>query len=167
MFAKLQQIGTIHTEIVDCNQSDCSQFLYSQRGKWDGDDWMVIGRGKSRQGLETPPLTSKLRATTFSTHYLQPKKSVASPLPMVRLKEKKPAPRPLPDLTIAHRRRCIRCASRIEDERRQLKLDHCRRCADRVEKKVGHMIFDHKTAPYIQVIDKETLEELRKNSRRG
>ncbi len=167
MFAKIQQIGTIRTEIVDCNLSDCSQFIYSQTGKWDGDNWMVMGRAKLRQALETPPLTRKLREITSPTHYVPTEKFVTGSPTIVRPKEKKQVCKVVNDLPVPHRKRCIQCARKIEEERRILKLDICSYCGTKVEKKVGHMVFDHKTAPYIQVTSPEILQELRRNSRRG
>lgn len=42
----------------------------------------------------------------------------------------------------------------------------CKKCADvHQEKKVGFMVFDHKTAPSIQVVDARNQEALRRAQR--
>ena len=62
--------------------------------------------------------------------------------------------------------RCKLCSNLIPTVRTEMGYTVCVTCSTE-EKKVGHIIYPHKTGAYIQVVDKETHENLNRLDRRG
>ena len=62
--------------------------------------------------------------------------------------------------------KCSRCSNKIPTARTDMGYTICVDCSTE-EKKVGHIIYPHKTGAYIQVVDKETHENLNRLDRRG
>ena len=62
--------------------------------------------------------------------------------------------------------KCSMCSNDIPKARIQMGYTICVDCSTE-EKKVGHIIYPHKTGAYIQVVDKETHENLNRLDRRG
>ena len=58
------------------------------------------------------------------------------------------------------------CSDSIPKARTDMGYTICVNCSTE-EKKVGHIIYPHKTGAYIQVLDKDTHNELNKLDRRG
>lgn len=58
--------------------------------------------------------------------------------------------------------KCVKCKSNIEPERLNVLPDTqiCSRCAQITQPKrvKGRMVWDHKTAPYVQVMSEETYK---------
>ena len=61
---------------------------------------------------------------------------------------------------------CKLCSNTIPTARTEMGYTICIDCSTE-EKKVGHIIYPHKTGAYIQVVDKETHENLNRLDRRG
>ena len=62
--------------------------------------------------------------------------------------------------------KCKLCSNLIPTARTDMGYTICVECSTE-EKKVGHIIYPHKTGAYIQVVDKETHENLNRLDRRG
>ena len=62
--------------------------------------------------------------------------------------------------------KCSMCSDSIPKARTDMGYTICVNCSTE-EKKVGHIIYPHKTGAYIQVLDKDTHNELNKLDRRG
>ena len=62
--------------------------------------------------------------------------------------------------------KCKLCSDNIPTARSEMGYTICIDCSTE-EKKVGHIIYPHKTGAYIQVIDKETHDNLNRLDRRG
>ena len=61
---------------------------------------------------------------------------------------------------------CSICSIEVPQARIDMGYGICVNCSTE-EKKVGHIIYPHKTGAYIQVIDKETRDNLNRLDRRG
>ena len=62
--------------------------------------------------------------------------------------------------------KCSLCSTTIPTARTEMGYTVCVTCSTE-EKKLGHIIYPHKTGAYIQVVDKETHENLNRLDRRG
>ena len=62
--------------------------------------------------------------------------------------------------------KCSRCNTIIPKARVDMNYTICVNCSTE-EKKVGHIIYPHKTGAYIQVVDKQTHQNLNRLDRRG
>ena len=62
--------------------------------------------------------------------------------------------------------RCKLCSNLIPTVRTEMGYTVCVTCSTE-EKKLGHIIYPHKTGAYIQVVDKETHDNLNRLDRRG
>ena len=62
--------------------------------------------------------------------------------------------------------KCSRCDVEMDDARVDMGYTICILCSTE-ENKVGHIIYPHKTGAYIQVVDKETHDNLNRLDRRG
>ena len=62
--------------------------------------------------------------------------------------------------------KCKLCSDNIPTARIDMGYTICVDCSTE-EKKVGHIIYPHKTGAYIQVVDKETHDNLNRLDRRG
>ena len=58
------------------------------------------------------------------------------------------------------------CSKPFPKARSDMGYTICTSCSTE-EKKVGHIIYPHKTGAYIQVVDKETHDNLNRLDRRG
>lgn len=59
--------------------------------------------------------------------------------------------------------KCIRCNNEIEAERIALNLNICKHCAGiTVKKYKGSMVFDHKTAPSINIMNEDSYTDWKK-----
>ena len=61
---------------------------------------------------------------------------------------------------------CKKCDVNIPKARSEMGYDVCVNCSTE-QKKVGHVIYPHKTGAYIQVMDRETRDNLDRLDRRG
>lgn len=61
---------------------------------------------------------------------------------------------------------CKKCDVNIPKARSEMGYDVCVGCSTE-QKKVGHVIYPHKTGAYIQVMDRETRDNLDRLDRRG
>ena len=61
---------------------------------------------------------------------------------------------------------CKKCDVNIPKARSEMGYDVCVGCSTE-EKKVGHIIYPHKTGAFIQVMDRETRDNLDRLDRRG
>ena len=61
---------------------------------------------------------------------------------------------------------CKLCSIPIPTDRTDMGYTICTNCSTE-EKKVGHIIYPHKTGAYIQVVDRETHNNLNRLDRRG
>ena len=61
---------------------------------------------------------------------------------------------------------CKKCDVNIPKARSEMGYDVCVGCSTE-QKKVGHVIYPHKTGAFIQVMDKETRDNLDRLDRRG
>ena len=61
---------------------------------------------------------------------------------------------------------CKKCDVNIPKARSEMGYDVCVSCSTE-QKKVGHVIYPHKTGAYIQVMDRETRDNLDRLDRRG
>ena len=61
---------------------------------------------------------------------------------------------------------CKKCDVNIPKARSEMGYDVCVGCSTE-EKKVGHVIYPHKTGAFIQVMDRETRDNLDRLDRRG
>ena len=61
---------------------------------------------------------------------------------------------------------CKKCNVNIPKARLEMGYDVCVNCSTE-QKKVGHVIYPHKTGAYIQVMDRETRDNLDRLDRRG
>ena len=62
--------------------------------------------------------------------------------------------------------KCSMCSNNIPKARTDMGYTICVECSTE-EKKLGHTIYPHKTGAYIQVVDKETHDNLNRLDRRG
>ena len=62
--------------------------------------------------------------------------------------------------------KCSLCSTTIPTARIDMGYSVCVTCSTE-EKKLGHIIYPHKTGAYIQVVDKETHDNLNRLDRRG
>ena len=62
--------------------------------------------------------------------------------------------------------KCKLCSNNIPTARTDMGYTICVDCSTE-EKKLGHIIYPHKTGAYIQVVDKETHDNLNRLDRRG
>ena len=61
---------------------------------------------------------------------------------------------------------CKKCDVNIPKARSEMGYDVCVNCSTE-QKKVGHVVYPHKTGAYIQVMDRETRDNLDRLDRRG
>ena len=61
---------------------------------------------------------------------------------------------------------CKKCDVNIPEARSEMGYDVCVGCSTE-QKKVGHVIYPHKTGAFIQVMDRETRDNLDRLDRRG
>ena len=61
---------------------------------------------------------------------------------------------------------CKKCDVNIPKARSEMGYDVCVNCSTE-QKKVGHVIYPHKTGAYIQVMDRDTRDNLDRLDRRG
>ena len=61
---------------------------------------------------------------------------------------------------------CKKCDVNIPKARSEMGYDVCVSCSTE-QKKVGHVIYPHKTGAFIQVMDRETRDNLDRLDRRG
>ena len=61
---------------------------------------------------------------------------------------------------------CSKCSGDIPTERLSMGYTICIDCSTE-EKKVGHIVYPHKTGAYIQVMDKDTHDNINRLDRRG
>ena len=62
--------------------------------------------------------------------------------------------------------KCSMCSVDIPKARYTMGYSVCVKCSTE-EKKLGHIVYPHKTGAYIQVVDKETHDNLNRLDRRG